>query len=250
VPAERLAEIGAMPEDYDFQSTLLRIVAQAGPLHVKLNLAALRQGHGVERNAAELASRSNAVLAALTERRTSWADRFVMTPIARRVLPWLVSRSVPAWSVELGAALLALIGGGAAASGWVASGLAGVALALMLFASGAAMRALLGQEARARVDEAVLGVAAAWGVLIAGWRASIADGDLTAMTLALVVIAAAGIAERVPVALRRWWASPAAYLLLLLPFAIAGAVPIGLGLLAIYAFSTLAAAVEASRQEP
>ena len=61
--------------------------------------------------------------------------------------------------------------------------------------------------------------------------------------LALALVGCQGLVERSPFPTRRWWASPAAHLLLLTPVALAGYAEAGLAVLAIYAFATLAAAM-------
>jgi hypothetical protein len=65
----------------------------------------------------------------------------------------------------------------------------------------------------------------------------------------LVAVAAQLLVERAPSRHRRWWASPSAHLLLLTPFALAGVVQFGLAAVALYAFVTLAAAVEGAREK-
>lgn len=248
-PAQRLADIANFPADYDFQSTLLRAIVQAGAEQIALPASAVRAGHGVEREGAALASRSNAVLAALTERRTSWADRHVFTRIARLVLPKVVEKALPGWlltggGVVLGGAAAALI-----AAGWpwgAAVALPGVAA----LATGAALSALRGEDRRAHVQEALIAVVAALVILTLGVAESLADATWDGLILALVTVAATAIGERSQALVRRWWGSPAAYLLLVTPFAIAGRVSWGLAAVATYAFITLAAAVESRREKP
>jgi hypothetical protein len=248
-PAQRLADIAAFPADYDFQSTLLRAIVQAGAEQIVLPASAVRAGHGVEREGAALASRSNAVLAALTERRTSWADRHVFTRIARLVLPRVVEKAVPGWAltacgVVLGASAAALIGYGLPWGAGVA--LPGVAA----LATGAALSALRGEDKRATRQEWLIAVAAGAVILALGITESRADATLDGLILALVTIAATAVGERTQAVVRRWWGSPAAYLLLVTPFAVAGRVSWGLATVAIYAFVTLAAAVESRREKP
>lgn len=248
-PAQRIADIAAFPPDYDFQSTLLRAIVQAGAEQVMLPGSAVRAGHGVERDGGALASRSNAVLAALTERRTSWADRHVFTRLARLALPKVVEKAVPGWlvlasGVLLGAGAVALVG-----LGWpwgAAVALPGVAA----LATGAALSALRGEEKRAAAQEQLIGATAAAVILALGITETRADATLDGLILALVTVAVTVIAERSQALVRRWWGSPAAYLLLIAPFAIAGRVSWGLATVAVYAFVTLAAAVESRREKP
>lgn len=248
-PAQRIHDIAEFPPDYDFQSTLLRAIVQAGAEQVMLTAGAVRAGHGVEREGAALASRSNAVLAALTERRTSWADRHVFTRIARLALPRVVEKSLPGWVLIAGGAVLGLAAPALIALGW-AWGAAVAIPGVAALATGAALSALRGEERRAGVQEALIGaiVGAVIGALgLYAWRV---DGTLDGVILALGTIAVTAIAERSQAVIRRWWGSPAAYLLLVTPFAIAGRVSWGLALVAVYALATLAAAVESRREKP
>lgn len=248
-PAQRLADIAGFPADYDFQSTLLRAIVQAGAEQIVLPASAVRAGHGVEREGAALASRSNAVLAALTERRTSWADRHVFTRVARLVLPRVVEKAVPGWlltagGVTLGSLAAALI---LAGSPWaVVLALPGVAA----LATGAALSALRGEDERAATQELLIGVMAGLAVLALGVGESGLDGTWDGLILALGTVAASAVGERTQARVRRWWGSPAGYLLLVTPFALGGRVSWGLALVAVYAFATLAAAVESRREKP
>lgn len=245
----QLGQIAQMPEDYDFQSALLRVAAQSGAEHIPLSAGWLRGGHAVERSAAGLAARNTGVLAALTERRIDWADRWVFTPIARRVLPELVARTVPAWGLMAGAgvvSVLALLGIG---MGWTGSGAVGALVATATLATGAAMAALRGEDRRARGFEWAILVLFAGVALLAGWGERALSGSLTPIIVALVAVGAQLLVERAPSRHRRWWASPSALLLLFAPFAVGGFVSAGLAVVAIYAFGTLAAAVEGTREK-
>ncbi len=248
-PAQRIADIAAFPADYDFQSTLLRAIVQAGAEQIMLPASAVKAGHGVEREGASLANRSNAVLAALTERRTSWADRHVFTRAARLALPKVVEKAVPGWLLTLGGVVL---GGGAV--GLIAAGFPWGALVAIpgvaALATGAALSALRGEDKRAVVQEHLIAVTAGAVILGLGVTESRADATWDGVILALVTIAATVIAERSQAVVRRWWGSPAGYLLLVAPFASAGRVSWGLAAVAIYAFVTLAAAVESKREKP
>lgn len=244
----QLAQIARMPEDYDFQSALLRVAAQSGAEHVQLAKGWLRSGHGVEHSAEGLASRNTHVLAALTERRTDWADRWIFTRGARMVLPELVSRGVPGFVPTLTGGVLGLASLAGIWFGWSGAGLAGSLVATASFACGAAMSALRGEERRAQRVEAGIFVLFAAVALLCGWTEHVALQVATPLVLALTGVAAQLLVERVRSRHRRWWASPSAHLLLLTPFALAGYVEYGLGAVALYAFATLAAAVEATRE--
>jgi hypothetical protein len=250
IPAARLGDVAALPAEYDFQSTLLRMIAQARPEQIQLPAHAVRSGHGVERQGAALASRSNAVLAALTERRTTWADRYVFTRFARIALPQIVARAIPGWTLPVSGGLFALASVALLALGWRATGVALAIPAVALFATGAAMSALRAEDRRAALQENAIGILAAAVILLLGIAETSVQGTATALVLAIALISAAAIAERTQAIHRRWWASPAAYLLVIAPFTIAGLAQIGLALLAIYAAVTLAAAIETLREKP
>jgi hypothetical protein len=245
----QLIQIAQMPDDYDFQSALLRVAAQSGAEHVPLTAGWLRSGHAVEHSAEGLAARNTGVLAALTERRVDWADRWVFTRIARMALPELVARNVPAWGLLGGGGLLSLLSFTAVGFGWEGTGLIASLLAAATLATGGAMAALRGEERRARGVEWTLLLLFGGVALGCGWIERLRLDTTTPLVLAIVAVAAQLLIERAPPRHRRWWASPSAHLLLLTPFALAGLVEFGLGAVAAYAFATLAAAVEGTREK-
>jgi hypothetical protein len=247
VSGTQLGEIAQMPADYDFQSALLRVAVQGGAEHVMLLQAWERGGHVVVLNAQTLATRSNAVLAALTERRTNWADRWIFTRLARLLLPEITGRRVPGWTLTVGGGVLALLALGGIAWGWAGPGLAVAVLAVAALATGAALAALIGETKRATLLELSITILFVLATLSLGANERLVIGDWTPAVLALVAAGCQILAERAPVRPRRWWASPSAHLLLLAPFALAGFAVAGLAMSAAYAFATLAAAIEAMR---
>jgi hypothetical protein len=238
-----------MPADYDFQSALLRVAVQAGAEHVMLTPGWAKSGHVVERSAAALATRGNAVLAALTERRTSWADRWVFNRIARMTLPGLTTRNVPGWALEASGVVLALGALGGIGYGWPGAGMVAALVSAALLAGGAAMAALAGQAKRA--DALEIGITILFGAATLGVGATtrLGAGNWTPAVLALVAVGCQILVERSPVRHRRWWSSPAAHLLILTPFVLADFPATGLAAIAAYAFATLAAAIEATREK-
>jgi hypothetical protein len=249
VTGAQLGEIATMPADYDFQSALLRVAVQAGAEHVMLAPGWAKSGHVVERSAAALATRGNDVLAALTERRTSWADRWVFNRIARMTLPWLTTKNVPGWALEAGGAVFAVGALGGIFRGWPGAGTVAALVAAALLTGGAAMAALAGKAKRADVLEGA--IAALFGLVTMGIANAerVDDASWTPIVLGLVTIGCQLLAERAPVRCKRWWSSPAAHLLILAPFVLADFATIGLAGIAAYAFATLAAAVEATREK-
>jgi hypothetical protein len=245
----QLTQIAQMPEDYDFQSALLRVAAQSGAEHVPLTAGLLRSGHAVERSVEGLAARNTGVLAALTERRTDWADRWVFTRAARIVLPELVGRNVPGWAVSIAGGVVSALALVATAMSWLGTGTVTALVGTATLATGAAMAVLRGEDKRAGLLEWAIFALFALIALLTGWAQFAATGSATPPVLALVAAAAQLLVERVPARPKRWWASPSAHLLVLAPFAIAGFATIGLAALAIYSFATLAAAVEGTREK-
>jgi hypothetical protein len=249
ISVSQLRQIAQMPDDYDFQSALLRVAAQSGAEHLPLTASWLRSGHAVEHSAGGLAARNTGVLAALTERRIDWADRWVFTRIARMALPELVSRNFPASGLIGAGGVLALLSFVAIGRNWEGSGLIVSLLAAAALATSGAMAALRGEERRARaVEWALLGLFG--GVALGcGWMERVRLDTTTPLVLAAVALAAQFLVERSPSRHRRWWASPSAHLLLLTPFALAGLIQFGLAVAALYAFLTLAASVEGTREK-
>lgn len=249
ISVSQLGQIAQMPEDYDFQSALLRVAAQSGAEHVPLTANWLRSGHAVEHSAEGMAARNTGVLAALTERRIGWADRWVFTRIARMALPELVSRNFPGWGLLVAGGVLALLSFTGIGYNWEGTGLIASLLSAATLATGGAMAALRGEERRARGIEWALFALFGGVALGCGWMERARLDTIAPLLLALVALAAQLLVERAPSRHRRWWASPSAHLLLLTPFALAGLVQFGLAVVALYAFVTLAAAVEGTREK-
>jgi hypothetical protein len=247
IETRHLAHIANMPEDYDFQSALLRVAAQSGALQVPLAPGWARAGHAVERSGEGLAARNDAVLVALSDRRTLWADRWVFSRAARLVLPQMMARNIPDWApLALGgvvsvAALLTVL------AGWEGIGALVALLATLAFSTAASHAALRGEEPRARqIEVAILGL---FVLLLAagGWREFRAIGNATPLLLAAGGVGLQLLAERVPVPRRRWWANAAAQMLVFTPFALVGHATLGLAAVSAYAFATLTAAIESLR---
>ncbi|WP_343750976.1 hypothetical protein [Sphingomonas japonica] len=249
IAAQRLADTAALPREYDFQSTLLRVAVQAGAHQVQLPTSARRAGHGVERNSSTLASRSNAVLAALATRRTSWADRFVFTPITRLALPLLVSRGIPPWSVVATGGVVAVGAVAMILLDWTIAGVVGAVAAVATLSTGSLLGWLRGDDRLARRQEAAIAIVSALAAIALGAMTARAEMTLTALVLAIALVVTGAIGERARARPAFWWGSPAGYLLLLAVATIAGYPAIGLAIVASYAAATLAAAVEALREK-
>jgi hypothetical protein len=245
-----VAEVAALPRDYDFQSTLLRVAAQSGAAHLRLPEG--ESAHGVFRDSRDLADRGKAILAALVAPPIRWGDRYVLAPLVRLALPRLVARAVP--TSALGGAGIVVAGLGCVAMrfGWVASGVGAAIAAIIIFSIGAVLAWLRDEDSLVRFGRGGALVTAAVTALLLGDSVRLASGTATGLAIALAGIFAAGLVERAGGAAirRRWWASPVAYPVVMLPLAIGGQVIAALAVAAGYAALTLAAAVEALREKP
>lgn len=248
IGAGRLGEIAAMPREYDFQSTLLRIAVQSGARQMRLPADAIKSGHGIERAATALATRSNAVIANLAGQRRSWADRFLFTPISRLLLPKLVSRGVPDWALISGGGAVGALTILGIAIGHVQIAFPFALLSAALFSTGALLSWLRGDDRRARFQESALKWLAAAVVLVTGMAVTLVEGHPTAASLAAASVAFAAIGERVPGARKSWQGNAAAHLLLLTVPVATGYASAGLAVVAAYAAASLAASVEALRR--
>ena len=247
----RIVELALLPRDYDVQSTLIRIAAQAQAANILLPAAAVQQGHGIERSAQALAGRGRLVLAAIVSDRHGWFDRFVVAPIARLVLPRLVERSVAGSAVAAGAGMVGAFGLAGEAFGLVVTG-------LVLAMLGTIGLSLAGALARLRDDDAVAHTAAIGAAVLPGLALlllghieslRLLDGSARIGALALVAFAALGERAIDQPRRRSWWGMPCAYLLVATILTAAGVPLVALAVAAVYALATLSAAIERHRAE-
>jgi hypothetical protein len=244
----RLADAARLPEDYDLQSTLLRIVAQAGPVRVLL-ASGDSAGHGIERDSARLAQRGRGVLSGRLAARKAWIDRFVFAPLARWVLPPLLARRVPAAALSAIGGVLTVAGGAALAVGWPIAGLVLAVLAVVAFDLGQSLSWLRGEERQARMQGAAVIAVVVLACGLTGWLISRDTGTATALLAAAALFVSGTLLERASGAARRgWWGSPPAYLFVLTGLTIARMPLVGLIVAAAYAAASLADAVERLRQ--
>lgn len=244
--ARRLDEAAAMPADYDLQSTLLHVLAQARAERIELAPEQTRQGHGIEHRAALLDQRGRAVLAASMASRPSWFDRVVLRPIARIAVPEVARRGVATLAVAGAGGVIGVLGLLALYLGWRVSGLLAVLLAVLV-------AELAGALAMFR-DEAPVERGVRLAVLIGPAIAALLLGQglgTAALLLAMPLVVAGGIAERAIRGDKRraWWGSAPAYLLVLTVGVVLGVPVAALAAGAAYASATLAAAVEALREQ-
>lgn len=244
---KRVAEVVAMPRDYDFQSTLLRVAAQAGAEQVRLD-PHLALGHGIERNAEKLALRGKDMLAALVAKPVRWADRFLVAPLVRLALPRLMARGVGTPGLLAGAMALAGAGLLAIGLGHPAAGAAVVCGAILLSSIAAALAWVRDERLSARVAAQATPVAVALSAVLIGYGANRTAGPI----LAVALLVAGALLERTadPAHHRRAWASPAAYPVVMLPLLGLGLPLYALAAAGLYATASLAAAIERLREKP
>ncbi len=251
IDPRRIAEVAALPHDYDLQSTLLRLAVQERAVHILLPTDALRGGgHGIERQARTLEERGRAVLVTIVSGRRGWFDRFVLAPIARATLPALVDRNVAGTTLGAAGAALGIVGVVTQGFGLLATGLVVSLVGCIALALGSVLSGLRDEAPMARAQTLAIGGAAALAVLVFAFLTSGQAGDNTALAIGVGLIAVGALGERAIVerARKLWWGSPSAYLTLVTLFAIIGMPVLGLGIAAIYATATLAAVVEGLRQ--
>lgn len=249
IDPQRIADVARLPADYDFASSLLRVVAQKGAEQLPLPEAALRDGHGVQRTTTALAARGRAALVAALGARSNWVDRFLVAPLARLTLPPLIARGVPAFGMLSLAVVMALGGVAALALNWPASGMAATAAAVALFALSDVLAWLRDERRLCQIVRWATPGDAALATMLFGHQAALDAGNQVSLVLAIGVVAIGALAERAASATARamWWATPNAYPLLLLIAAIAGRPAIGLAAAALYAAVTLGGAIERLR---
>lgn len=244
---KRVGEVAAMPRDYDFQSTLLRVAAQAGADQVHLD-SHMAPAHSIERSAVALARRGNSTVAALVATPLRWADRFLLAPLVRRALPLLMARAVPTIGVLAAAGAIALAGCVTLLFGHPAIGMGIACLAILASSIAAALAWVRDEALLARSADQASPAIAAVATLLVGYGANRPAG----LILAVALVIAATLLERAaaPALQRRWWASPAAYPVVLFVVLAAGQPLAALAIAGLYAAGTLSAAIEGFREKP
>lgn len=244
----RLADVAAMPRDYDVQSSLLHIAAQAGALRLVLPEGEPRSGHGVEMRRDTLEARSRAVVGATLAARPGWFNRWLVRPLARVAMPWLMRRHVPTAALAGGTMIAGLA---SLAALWMDQLTAGLLLAVF----GVAMAALVAsfawlrdEDVLARTMAATMLAVPALAALLLGHALDAQTGELSARVLALALVAAGALGHRAaPGSRPGWWGDAPAYLVVLTLGTILGLPFLGLAVAAVYAAATLAVAIEALR---
>lgn len=243
----RVADAAALPADYDLQSTLLRVAEQAGARHVTLAEGERLLGHGIERRGVALEERGRAMLAGTLALRSSWFERYLVRPVARRVIPLLARRMTSSATVAGAGGAVAAGGLIAVGAGFPRVGSAAVLGAVMAFEIAGALALFRDEAAVVRTTRWGIAGAALAIVAILGWRL----GGVASPLLAVGAIVAGVIGERASgaAARRLWWGTPGGYLALIVAALLAGQGVAALALAAAYAVATLTAAVETLRRQ-
>ena len=251
VDPRRVAEVAALPRDYDLQSTLLRLAAQARATHILLLADAEKAGHGIVHRAETLDARGRAVVARLVSGRRSWFDRYILAPVARFALPRLVERAVPAHVAGGSGAALGALGLVLILFGLPTLGLCVTIAGTLGLGLGETLAGLRDEQPAAKAQSAAIAVLSALAIAALGWQCYRVAGEELGPVLALMLVILGILAERAGLYRfrRRWWASPPAYLLVILPATILGIGLWGLALAGIYAIATLASAIETLRAQ-
>ncbi|SEN21259.1 hypothetical protein SAMN05192583_2252 [Sphingomonas gellani] len=244
VQPQRVAEVAALPRDYDMQSALVRAAEQAGATHLSSPADLDRQGHGFAFDERTLAQRGRRVVASLFAGRTNWFDRWIVAPVARSLLPVLVARGLSGVVMAALAALLGIAGCAALIWNLPAAG-AGMALVGSLVAIlGETLAALRGEdrvEPWLRAEGRVIPLVA---LLVLGWTLGLDGVDDGPLVGGIATVVVAALAERAIATRALWWGSPIAYLLPVVVAALAGAPLFGTAVAGVYAAATLGAAIE------
>lgn len=247
--ARRIADVAALPRDYDFQSTALRLADQARAVHLMLPPGAVADGHGIEHAGSGLGERGRAVLAATVADRQNWFNAVMVAPVARIGVPRLVARGIGTIAAAAGGTLLSLAGAGAILAEAPGIGLTAMVAGAVGLGTARVLAMLRDEEPLADGCVAAQGIAAAVGVAALGWSLASTAGAV-ALVLALAAVVAGILAERATPrrSRRRWWGGGPAYLVLAMPFAWAGWPMLALVAVLLYATATLVAAIEALRR--
>ena len=247
---ERVAEVAAMPRDYDMQSALVRVAAQARAQHLMLPPGEAAAGHGVERSAAALDTRGREVMSATLARRPGWFERWIVAPVARPLLAAMMRGSVPTAAV---AAVSGALGAGSLIAldfGFARIGVVGALAATMAVSAGSTLAWLRDEVTLWRGFAAAQFVLPGLAVLLLGHSADLATGERTGVVLALALILLAGLDARAGQGRARadWQGSAGAFLAVATVPVLLGWPLVGLTLAALYSAGSLAGAIEALRK--
>lgn len=245
IPARRIAEVAALPRDYDLSSTTLRLADQARADHLPLTEDAVRDGHAIEHSAAALTTRGRVVLAATVADRRNWFNAVVLAPLAKLLAPRLIERSIATAAVAGVGGLVGMGGAVLVAGELPATGLLLSLVGCLVLGLGRVLATLRDEGGLAEGQRLATAIVPAIAAAALGW--TLQEPLASAASAALIYLGGLGERAVQRPKRRRWWGSPPAYLLILAIGAISGATMAGLFAATLYAAVTLAAAVESGR---
>lgn len=247
---ERVVEVAAMPRDYDMQSALVRVAAQARAQHLMLPPGEAATGHGVERSAAALDARGREVMAATLARRHGWFERWIVAPLARPLLGAMMRSSVPTSAL---AGVSGVVGAGSLVAldfGYAQAGVVGALLATMAVSAGSTIAWLRDEVLLRRGFGTAEYLLPALAALLLGRGRDVVAGGSIGVVLALGLILLAGLDARAGQGQERadWQGGPGAFLAVATLPTLLGWPLTGLAIAGGYAAASLAAAIETLRR--
>jgi hypothetical protein len=247
---DRIAEVAAMPRDYDMQSALVRVAAQARAQHLMLPPGEASTGHGVERSAAALDARGREVMSATLARRHGWFERWIVAPLARPLLAAMMRSSIPTAAL---AGVAGAVGVGSLVAldfGYSLLGVVGSLLATMAVSAGSTIAWMRDETLLRRGFAIAEGLFPALAVLLLGHGIDAMIGGSLGLVLALGLILLAALDARAGQGQGRadWQGGPGAFLAVAALPTLLGWPLTGLAIAAGYAAGSLAAAIEMLRR--
>lgn len=247
----RIAEVAAMPRDYDVQSALLRVAAQAGAAQVPLADREASAGHGIERSGAALDARGRAVMAATLSARHGWFERWVVAPVSRPLLGEMMQRRLPTGMLAGVSGVSGIIGLLALFFGQSVIGMPAALIATIAAAAGRTIAWLRDETMLGRGFDIAMLALPALAALLLGLSVDRFAGGETGLVLALALIVAGALDFRAADESMRadWQGGPGALLTVATVFAVIGWPLTGLAAAGGYAAASLAAAIETLRRD-
>jgi hypothetical protein len=229
-----LKETAAILRDWDFQSTVLRRALQSGAV-----LVDARTSTEFAQSRDDLADLERRLIANAGPAGGGWASRYLLAPVERHAVSWMVAHRFGSAAPAFGAILLALLGAAAFVIGPFWAGLA-------LLVAGAPLRGIAARLARIRIEsgglsrlvDTILPLLHTVSLLALGARLSPTLG--WGMALLAVVTLAFLVARAIEAPQERvrggtWLADGQGLIVLMIPFAVLQQWGAGLALISAYA---------------
>lgn len=253
IPNRLVIDTARTLDDWDMQSTLLRVTSAVAPERVAVD-AVGQPDWQIARTPDAAHLLTDRLLRGKQLGHGNWVLRYVQMPVAALLTRWLLSTRATAFALRTAGTVIGLAAATAFATGWVSTGLA-LALAVGFLICTAEILARVRLEAlsqRHRWDLANRVIGYGWFIALAAWLArSTATGSPWLLAVILVAFSAAAFQQRrhfqhlaglalescgvVERRVGRMTADPDTLIWALIPFAWVGFWQIGLAVLAAYA---------------